>query len=85
MGQYIFRFLFARRILAVSDRTPSSPGQLAVRFRTVPGRYYGVQRARSLGGPWELQGTRIASTTQTRLVLWNPNEPQLFYRVLVLP
>ena len=41
-------------------------GKHAVYFRSVPGRYYGVQRARSLGGTWELQGTRIASTTQTR-------------------
>ena len=73
VGQYNFRFLFARRILAVSDRTPSSPRQIAVYFRSVAGRYYGVQRARSLGGTCELQDTRIASTTQTRFVLWNPS------------
>ena len=51
----------------------------------MPGRYYGVQRANSLTGTWELRATRVASTTQTRFVLENPNQPQVFYRVLVLP
>ena len=71
--------------LAELDRTPISPGNHAVYFRSVPGRYYGVQRASSLTGTWELQGTRVASATQTRFVLENPNQPQVFYRVLVLP
>ena len=71
--------------LAESDRTPISPGQHAVYFRSVPGRYYGVQHTRSVTGAWELQATVVASTTQTRFVLEKPNEPQVFYRVLVLP
>lgn len=78
--------------LAETDRTPIPAGKHAVYFRSVPGRYYGVQRALTLGGTWELQGTRIASTTQTRFVLGNAeagefpaNAPQVFYRVLVLP
>ena len=67
------------------DRTPVPAGKRAVYFRSVPGRYYGVQRATTLGGAWEFQAVRIASTTQTRFVLGNPNQPQVFYRVLVLP
>lgn len=70
--------------LTKADREPVPAGQRAVYFRSVPGRYYGVQRASTVTGMWELQGTRVASTTQTRLVLKNPNQPQVFYRALVL-
>jgi hypothetical protein len=35
--------------LAESDQTPIEPGQQALYFRSVPDRYYGVQRATSLG------------------------------------
>ena len=55
--------------LAESDRVPISPGQHAVYFRSVPGRYYGVQRARSLTGVSELQAVVIASAAQTQFVL----------------
>ena len=71
--------------LAAPDLAPISEGQHAVYFRSVPGRYYGVQRAGGLSGPWELQAVVIASATQTRFVLEAAAEPQAFYRVLVLP
>jgi len=67
------------------DRAPISAGEHAVYFRSVPSRYYGVQRASSVTGTWELQAVVIASATQTRFVLDDPGEPQAFYRVLVLP
>ena len=71
--------------LAEPDRTPIPPGNHAVHFRSVPGRYYGVQRARSLTGVSELQAVVIASAAQTQFVLEDPDKPQVFYRVLVLP
>jgi len=72
--------------LSASDQTPIPAGQRAVYFRSVPGRYYGVQSAVDLGGTWELQATRIAApgTTQTRILLPIPG-PQAFYRVEALP
>jgi len=70
--------------LAESDQTPIEPSQHAVYFRSVPARYYGVQRATSLGGAWELQDTKVATTTQTRFVLAKP-AGDAFYRVLALP
>ena len=70
--------------LSAADQTPIEPGQHAVYFRSVPGRYYGVQRATSLDGAWELQATKVAATTQTRLVLPKPAD-HAFYRVLALP
>jgi hypothetical protein len=70
--------------LSTSDQTPIEPGQHAVYFRSVPDRYYGVQRATSLGGAWELQATKVAATTQTRFVLPKPADLG-FYRVLALP
>ena len=70
--------------LTASDRRPIPSGQHAVYFRSVPGRYYGVERATALGGAWELQAVRVADTSQTRFVLPKP-EAHAFYRVLVLP
>ena len=70
--------------LSASDQTPIEPGQHAVYFRSVPDRYYGVQRATSLGGAWEPQATKVATTTQTRFVLPKPAD-NAFYRVLALP
>ena len=70
--------------LTASDQTPVPAGQRAVYFRSVPGRYYGVQSTTNLSGPWTLQAVRIASTSQTRFVL-PASGPQAFYRVLALP
>ena len=70
--------------LAESDQTPVPDGSHAVYFRSVPGRYYGVQSSALLPGSWTLQASRIASTTQTRFILPNPNA-NAFHRVLVLP
>jgi hypothetical protein len=70
--------------LSASDQTPIEPGQHAVFFRSVPGHYYGVERATSLDGAWELQATKVAATTQTRFVLPKPADHG-FYRVLALP
>jgi hypothetical protein len=70
--------------LTASDQTPIEPGQHAVYFRSVPDRYYGVQRATSLGGAWELQATKVGASTQTRFVLPKPSD-HAFYRVLALP
>ena len=72
--------------LSDADRTPIPPGQRAVYFRSAPHRYYGVERALTLAGPWELQATRVASenTSQTRVLLDRP-EKQAFYRVVALP
>ncbi len=76
--------------LSESDRTPIPAGQRAMYFRSVPGRYYGLQSASSLGSEWELQATRIATpnTTQTRILLPTPDPQaylQTFYRVVALP
>ena len=70
--------------LSASDKTPIEAGQHGVYFRSVPGRYYGVQRATALGGAWELQAVRVADAIQTRFVLPKP-DGQAFYRVLILP
>ena len=70
--------------LSASDQTPIEADQHAVYFRSVPDRYYGVQRATSLDGAWELQATKVAATTQTRFVLPKPPDHG-FYRVLALP
>jgi hypothetical protein len=71
--------------LSPSDQAPVEPSyQHALYLRSVPGRYYGVQRATSLGGAWELQATKVVTTTQTRLVLPRPDDHG-FYRVLALP
>ncbi|MBK7998489.1 MAG: leucine-rich repeat domain-containing protein [Verrucomicrobia bacterium] len=70
--------------LSDSDKIPVPVDRHAVYFRSIPGRYYGVQRAMVLGGEWELQAVRVASTSQTRLVLWSPDS-QVYYRVIVLP
>ena len=70
--------------LAVSDQTEVPVGQRAIYFRSVPGRYYAVQSITELGGAWTLQGTRVASTTQTRFVV-PAGGAQSFYRVLALP
>ena len=70
--------------LTASDQTPFPAGQRAVYFRSVPGRYYGVQNAADLSAAWTLQATRVASTTQTRFVL-PAISSQDFYRVLALP
>jgi predicted nucleic acid-binding Zn finger protein len=70
--------------LSDSDKIPIPVDRHAVYFRSVPGRYYGVQRATVLGGEWELQAVRVASTSQTRFVLWAPDS-QVYYRVIVLP
>ena len=58
----------------------------AIYFRSVPGRYYGVQRTTNLNltESWVLESTRVASATQTRLVL-PAGGSQIFYRVLALP
>ena len=53
-------------------------------FRGVPGRRYGVKRAGSLQGAWELQAVATATSTQTRFVLAKP-DLQAFCRVLALP
>jgi hypothetical protein len=70
--------------LSASDQTPIEPDQHAVYLRSVPGRYYAVQRATSLRGAWELQATKVAATTQTRFMLPRPVDHG-FYRVLALP
>jgi hypothetical protein len=70
--------------LIPSDKTPVPAGQRAVYVRSVPGRYYGVQRATDLSGGWMLQDVRTASTTQTRFVV-PADGPVGFYRVVVLP
>jgi hypothetical protein len=70
--------------LSGSDQTPIKPGQHAVYLRSVPGHYYGVERATSLEGAWELQATKVAATPQTRFVLPKPADHG-FYRVLALP
>jgi hypothetical protein len=70
--------------LSASDQTPIEPDQHAVYFRSVPDRYYGVQRSTNLDGAWELQVTKVAATTQTRFVLSGPADHG-FYRVLALP
>ncbi len=70
--------------LTASDQTPVPAGQRAVYFRSVPGRYYGVQSATDLSGAWTLAAVRIASTTETRFVL-PASGSQDFYRVLALP
>jgi hypothetical protein len=70
--------------LVETDRTPVPDGHHALHFRSVPGRYYGVQSAARLGDSWELQAVRVASATQTRFVVPNPTA-NAFYRVLVLP
>lgn len=67
--------------LSASDQTPVEADQHAVYFRSVPARYYGVERATSLEGAWESQATKVAATTQTRFVLPKPAD-QGFYRVL---
>lgn len=70
--------------LSTQDRTPFEPYQHALYFRSVPNHYYAVESAAALGGAWELQGTRVATTTQTRFVLSKPYA-HAFYRVLALP
>lgn len=68
------------------DRAPVAEGSQAVYFRSVPGRYYAVERARGVEGGWELRGTRVASATQTRFVVENAeNDPVAFYRAVALP
>ncbi len=52
--------------LSASDQTPIELAQHALYFRSVPGKYYGLQRAPALDAPWELQATRIAAAAQTR-------------------
>jgi hypothetical protein len=43
-------------------------------------------RLRAEKGAWELKSTRVASATQTRFVVENPeNDPAAFYRVVALP
>ena len=70
--------------LTASDQTPVPVGQRAVYFRSVPARYYGVESTTNLNDAWNLQATRVASTTQTRFLL-PAGEAQIFYRVLALP
>jgi hypothetical protein len=70
--------------LTASDQTSVPAGQRGVYFRSVPGRYYGVQSAGDLAGPWNLRAVRFASTSQTRFAL-PADSPQIFYRVIVLP
>ena len=70
--------------LTASDKTPVPAGQHAVYFRSVPGRYYGVQGAAGASGAWTVQAVRIASTTQTRFAL-PAGGSQVFYRVAELP
>ncbi len=70
--------------LAPSDQTPIDPAQHPLYFPSIPGKYYAIQSAPTLGAPWQLQATRIASTAQTRILLPKP-EPHAFYRVQALP
>jgi len=63
---------------------PTVAAACAVYFRSVPGRYYGVQNATDLSEAWTLQAVRVASTSQTRFVL-PASRSQDFYRVLALP
>jgi hypothetical protein len=70
--------------LPESDQTPISPHSHGLHFRSVPGRYYGLESVPALGAPWELRDTRVASTTQTRFVVDTPRD-NAFYRVVVLP
>jgi hypothetical protein len=70
--------------LSTADQAPLEAGQHAVYFRSVPDRYYGVERSTGLGGAWELQATKVATTSQTRFVLPQPSDHS-FYRVLALP
>ena len=74
--------------LADTDRTPVPGGYHAVYFRSVPGRYYGVQSTAFIQGPWALQDVRVASATQTRFVVQNRGADDFhraFYRVVLLP
>ena len=66
------------------DQRPVPAGGRAIYFRSVPGRYHGVESAPQLSGPWELQAVRVAATSQTRFVLNKP-VTNAFYRVLALP
>ena len=70
--------------LAPEDQTPVPPDDHTLYFSSVLGRYYGVLSATVLGGAWELQAVRIASTSQTRFLLPQPASVA-FYRVMVLP
>lgn len=72
--------------LSVTDRTAISEDQYPIYFRSVPGRYYGVQQATCLDGSWELQATKMAAngTTQSRILLPRPDF-QAFYRILTFP
>lgn len=70
--------------LTESDRTPITGDRNAIYFRSVPGKRYGIESARSLQGSWQLKAVTTASSTQTRFVL-ERTEPEAFYRVLVLP
>jgi len=72
-----------RLISPRQTKRPSNRVSHAVYLRSVPGLYYGVQRATSLGGAWELQATKVAAAPQTRFVLLKPADHG-FYRVLAL-
>jgi hypothetical protein len=83
-----FEFLPRTEGLASTDQTAIPFGKRALYFRSVPGRYYGLERASSLAGPWKLEAVRVAKTgtTQTR-VLSPESDPDTksFYRAVVLP
>ena len=72
--------------LAASDKSRVPIGRRPIYFKSVPGRYYGVQSATSISGPWTLQAVRVSATntTQTRLLVVEPST-NAFYRIVVNP
>lgn len=70
--------------LTESDKTPPGPNQLALYFRSIPGKIYELQSTPMLGVPWKSVFTVIATTTQKRVLMSKPASKG-FYRVLLIP
>ena len=72
--------------LSADDQKPVPSNKRTIYFRSVPGRYYGIQSTGKLPGDWQFQAVRIAPTeaSQTRFLLDQPTT-NAFFRVLALP
>lgn len=69
--------------LTDGDRKTIAVNQRALYFRSVPGRYYGLQTAPAMDGHWALIKVRSATTTQIRFAI-EKTLTTAFYRVVLL-
>jgi hypothetical protein len=70
--------------LTDSDKSPPGPNQLALYFRSIPGKIYELQSTPTLGSAWKSAFTVTGSTTQKRVLMTKPASKG-FYRVLLIP